>query len=58
MLKFNKIEHYVLVGLAVDGDYTTHMLVFRDTDDWKNVIQVNPENHVAEIISNELKKSS
>ncbi|CAH1367998.1 unnamed protein product, partial [Tenebrio molitor] len=26
MLKFNKIEHYVLVGLAVDGDYTTHML--------------------------------
>jgi hypothetical protein len=54
MLKFNKIEHYVLVGLAVDGDYTTHMLVFRDTDDWKNVIQVNPENHIAEIISTKL----
>ncbi|CAH1375309.1 unnamed protein product [Tenebrio molitor] len=53
-LKSFQIEHYVLVGLAVDGDYTTHMLVFRDTTDWENVIQVNPENHVAELISTHL----
>ncbi|EFA06441.1 hypothetical protein TcasGA2_TC009323 [Tribolium castaneum] len=51
VLGFQKIKKYVLIGLAMDGDYTTHMLVFRDTSDWKNVIQVNRENHVAKIIS-------
>ncbi|RZC41526.1 hypothetical protein BDFB_010391 [Asbolus verrucosus] len=55
LLKSPQIEHYVLVGLAVDGDYTTHMLVFQDTADWENVIQVNPENHVAKLISTKIK---
>jgi hypothetical protein len=51
----SQIENYVLIGLAVDGDYTTHMLVFRDTSKWENVIQVNPEKHVVELISTHLK---
>ncbi|RZC35430.1 hypothetical protein BDFB_013768, partial [Asbolus verrucosus] len=55
VLKSSQIEHYILVSLAVGGDYTTHMLVFQDTPDWESIIQVNPENHVAKLISTHLK---
>ncbi|KAJ3661572.1 hypothetical protein Zmor_005963 [Zophobas morio] len=50
-----EFKKYVLIGLAVDGDHTTHMLVFRDTSEWESVIQVNPEKHVAKLISTHVK---